>query len=213
MSSATMQSLTFITFMVSKKIATFKFLPRSTPHWSTGPTLIIPCFHVRLKAVKKETNKQTNKPGNTKELQWQQKSSYNKNEDFDWHAVTTQWNTSARLAKSITNCYIMHGPDGPREEVVTQCMVQVVRGKKSLHNALFRWSAGRSCTQCMVQLVRGKSGSSWWLWLGAWVHLCTVSVAACTDTQSLWPSHPRTVFPSLLSQLYTHKYSLWRTCM
>ena len=66
--------------------------------------------------------------------------------------------------------YTMHGPGGPREEVVSQCMVQVVREKKSLHNALSRWSVGRNrytmpcpggpweevVTQCPVQMVHAK---------------------------------------------------------
>ena len=160
-----MQSLTFITIKVSEKIATLKCLPRSTPHRSTGTTLIIPRFHMSQKAVKsKQTSKQTN-PGTPKNCSDNKKSSYNKNEDFDWHAVTTRWNTSGRLAKRTAKCYIMHGPGGPREEVVTQCMVQMVRGKKSLHNACPDGPVGRSRTQCMVQVVRGNSGSSWWLWL------------------------------------------------
>ena len=87
MSSATTQSLTFITFMVSKKIATLKFLPGSTPPY--GLTLIIPCFHIRLKANNKQTSKPAN-PGTPKNCSDNKKSSYNKNEDFDWHAVTTR---------------------------------------------------------------------------------------------------------------------------
>ena len=58
---------------------------------------------------------------------------------------------------------------GETHSKLISCMVQMVRGKKSLHNAGSRWAVGSSytmhgprgpreefVTQCMVQVVRGK---------------------------------------------------------
>ena len=68
---------------------------------------------------------------------------------------------------------------GETHSKLISCMVQMVRGKKSLHNAGSRWAVGSSytmhgprgpreefVTQCMVQVVRGKkpSHNAWSRW-------------------------------------------------
>ena len=120
-------------------------------------------FSYKVKS-KQQTNQQTSKPGNTKELQWQQKEQWQQERGF-WlarshHTMKYIRETGETHSKLLYHAwsrwsvgrsrYTMPCPDGPREEAI--------------HNAWSRWSVGSpfvmvvmvSCVGTQVQCIGSR---------------------------------------------------------
>ena len=133
-------------------------------------------FSYKVKS-KQQTNQQTSKPGNTKELQWQQKEQWQQERGF-WLARSHHTMKYIRETGETHSKLLYHA--WSRWSAGRSRYTQMVRGKKSLHNAWSRWSAGSSrytmhnldgpweevVTQCSVQGVLGKKSlhNAWSRW-------------------------------------------------